>query len=222
MKGFNFEMKDGKIHILEYPSADMVLTLPDDTYTKRLKDMLLHWIDLKNAQDSLGSIRPDYPNIVNVSLAQNAIISFYKCFGYNKFRNNSLIESKILVGYPPEAKKVFDYYKTLRNKFIAHDESRLAQVFTGVILDSKCLQPFVDIVNTVAIADAFQGELNQKGLQSFYNLVSISIEWVEHTIDELSDTLKNIYRQLPLSDFKDFKQLSLAVPNSENMFKKRY
>lgn len=222
MKGFNFEFKDGTIHILEYPSADMVLSLPDDNYTKRLKDMLLHWFDLQNALKNLQAIRPEYPDIVNSALAQNAIVVFYKCFGKSEFRNNSLKETKILAAHPPEAKKVFDYYKTLRDKHIAHDESRYAQVISGIILESQRPYPFVDVVNTIAIADIFQGENNQKGLQSFYNLVCVSIEWVEHTIDELSDITKDKYKQFSLVDFKDFCPLKLDVPTTETMFQKRY
>jgi glutaredoxin-related protein len=222
MKGFNFEFKDGKIHILEYPSADVVLSLPDDYDTKRLKDMLLHWFDLQTAQNNLKAIRPDYPDIVNSALAQNAIILFFKCFGKSEFRNNSLRVSKILAAYPPEAKKVFDYYKTLRDKHIAHDESRYSQVISGVILESQRSYPFVDVVNTIAIADVFQGENNQKGLQSFYNLTFISIEWVEHTIDELSDIIRNKYHNFSLADFKDFYPLKLDIPSAETMFQKRY
>lgn len=222
MKGFSFEFRDGQIHILEYPSADMVLSLPDDNYTKRLKDLLLHWFDLQTAQKNLEAIRPDYPDVVNSALAQNAILVFFKCFGKSEFRNNSLKESKILATHPPEAKKVFDYYKTLRDKHIAHDESRYAQVITGVILESQQPYPFVDVVNTITIADVFKGESNEKGLQSFYNLVCVSIEWVVHSIDELSDIIKNKYHEFSLEDFKDFCPLRLVIPGVETMFQKRY
>lgn len=184
--------------------------------------MLLHWFDLREAEKSLGSARTEYPDEVNRALAQNAIILFYKCFGSSKFRNYPLKDSKILAAYPPEAKKVYEYYKNLRDKYIAHDESRYAQVFTGLILDSTKECPFVDIVSTVAVAETFQGESNHQGLQSFYNLIHASIQWVEAKIDELSDIIKENYKELPGSKFEGFKPLQLTVPGNENMFEKRY
>ena len=53
IKTFKFEVIDNTIHILDYPNADIVLTLPDDKLVKQLKDMQLHWWDLMEAKQSL-------------------------------------------------------------------------------------------------------------------------------------------------------------------------
>lgn len=222
MKFFRSEIMDGKIHILDYPNANKVLSLPDDCLTKQLKDMLLHWDDLMEAKNCLEAMNSNYPDIVNKALAQNAIVVFYKCFGTNKSRNNSLKKDKILANYPPEAKAVFDYYKNLRDKFIVHDESRLAQVFTGAILQTDKTPPFVDIVSTVAIAEKFKSKEEIEGLSSFHRLTLVSLQWVESKIDELSDLIKKEYRVKALTEFEGFEALSLSVPNNEDIFKKRY
>lgn len=222
MKSFRFEVSDGKIHILDYPNANKVLSLPDDCLTKQLKDMLLHWYDLMEAKNSLEAINSNYPDIINKALAQNAIVVFYKCFGTNKSRNNSLKKDKILANYPPEAKAVFEYYKNLRDKFIVHDESRLAQVFTGVILQTDKIPPFVDIVSTAAIAEKFKSEKEIEGLSSFYRLTLVALQWVENKIDELSDLIKKEYYLKDLTEFEGLETLSLSVPNNEDVFKRRY
>lgn len=222
MKSFRFEVSDGKIHILDYPNANKVLSLPDDCLTKQLKDMLLHWYDLMEAKNSLEAINSNYPDIINKALAQNAIVVFYKCFGTNKSRNNSLKKDKILAKYPPEAKAVFEYYKNLRDKFIVHDESRLAQVFTGVILQTDKTPPFVDIISTAAIAEKFKSEKEIEGLSSFYRLTLVALQWVENKIDELIDLIKKEYHLKALTEFEGFETLSLRVPNNEDIFKRRY
>lgn len=132
-----FEVRDNTIHVLNYPDADMILGLPDSQYVKRLKDMWLHWWDLNEAKQSLESMNSNNSDVVNRALAQNSIVVFYKCFGKSEFRDNSLKRNKILANFPPEAKKVFDFYKDLRDKFIVHDESRLSQALAGVILQSN-------------------------------------------------------------------------------------
>lgn len=222
MRSFNFEVTDGKIHILDYPNADLVLEPPNDRDTIRLMDMSLHWIDLIEARNCLEAITTDTPNVIRTALAQNAIVLFYKCFGRNEFRNNSLKRDKILANFPLEAKAVFDYYKNLRDKFIVHDESRYAQVQIGMILESSKNHPFVDIFNGIFVAAKFEGESEVKGLQSFYQLVLAAITWTEKTIDELSDLIKAKYQDKPISDFQDFQPLQLQIPKNEEMFQKRY
>lgn len=223
IRTLRFEAIEGKIHILDCndPDADTVLMLPDDKYVKQLKDMWLHWWDLVEVRQSLESINPQNTDIINRSLAQNAIITFYKCFGKNESRSNSLDRKKILAGYPLEAKNVFEYYRSLRNKFIAHDESRLSQVLVGAILVSGKELPFVDTVGLVTVAEAFKGEENQEGLKSFYRLTLVALQWVEEKIDELSDLLKKQYKDKKMSDFQGFEPLCLTVPTQEDMYKKR-
>lgn len=190
-----FEVRDNTIHVLNYPDADMILGLPDSQYVKRLKDMWLHWWDLNEAKQSLESMNSNNSDVVNRALAQNSIVVFYKCFGKSEFRDNSLKRNKILANFPPEAKKVFDFYKDLRDKFIVHDESRLSQALAGVILQSNKEHPFVDTLGTVAIAERFKSPEELKGLGSFHRLITVAIQWVETEIDKLGDLLKEQFQQ---------------------------
>ena len=109
-----FEVRDNTIHVLNYPDADMILGLPDSQYVKRLKDMWLHWWDLNEAKQSLESMNSNNSDVVNRALAQNSIVVFYKCFGKSEFRDNSLKRNKILANFPPEAKKIVDYFIKLK------------------------------------------------------------------------------------------------------------
>lgn len=199
----------------------MVLSLPNDKYTKQLRDMCLHWFDLMDAKATLEAMKRSNPAEINRSLGRDAIVTFYKCFGKNKSRSYSLSRDKVLSGYPADAKKVFDYYHNLRNKFIAHDESRYSQVFTGVILDSSKDPPFVDIVNSVTVADKFNSEYDWKGLSSLYRLILASIKWVENKIDELIHIISNEYSNKRMVEFKDFKPLTYTVPRNEDVFSSR-
>ena len=200
----------------------MILELPDDRCVKRLKDMWLHWWDLNEAKQSIESMNHNNSDVVNRALAQNSIVIFYKCFGKSKFRDNSLKRNKILANYPPEAKTVFDFYKDLRDKFIVHDESRLSQVFTGVILQSNKKHPFVDTLSTVAVAERFKTTEELEGLGSFYRLITVAIQWVEAEIDKLSDLLRDQYKEKGLPDFQGLEPLRLGVPTQDEMYKKRY
>lgn len=222
MNFFNFEFVNNTIHIQEYPEADKVLKIPDDYNVKRLKDMLLHWYDLKEAKSCLEALDDENSDVVNKALVQNAIILFYKCFGNSEFRDNSLKKDKVLAGLPLGAKNVFDYYKVIRDKFIAHDESRYAQVISGIILETSKFFPFVDTVQMVGVVDIFKTEKQKQSLEVFYLLIIETIAWTERTIDQLRDMIAEIYQKQQLSYFKDFEPLTFNTPTEESMFKKRY
>ena len=107
----------------------------------------------------------------------------------------------------------------MRNKFIAHDESRYSQVLTGVILDSSKEFPFVDIVNSVTVADKFNSEYDWAGLSSLYRLILASIKWVEDKIDKLTGIISSEYSSMRMAEFKGFKPLTYTDP--EDMFNLR-
>ena len=218
-----FEATGDGIHILDYPNpnVDTLLVLPNDRLVKQLKDLWLHWWDLMEVQQCLESINPKNTDVINRALAQNAIITFYKCFGTNKSRDNSLDRKKILAGYPPEAKDVFEYYRNLRHKFIAHDESRLSQSLVAAVLASTKEYPFDDIICSVSVAEMFAGKENQEGLKSFYRLTLVALQWVEKKTDELSDLLKEQYKDKRMSDFQGLEPLRLSVPTKDQMYEKR-
>lgn len=184
--------------------------------------MWLHWWDLNEAKQSLESMSPNNSDVVNRALAQNSIVIFYKCFGKSEFRDNSLKRNKILAKHPPEAKKVFDFYKDLRDKFIVHDESRLSQVLAGVILQSNKERPFVDTLGMVAVAERFKSPEELEGLGSFHRLITVAIQWVKTEIDKLSDLIRDQNKEKEMSDFQGFEPLRLSVPTQDEMYKKRY
>lgn len=184
--------------------------------------MYLHRSDLLEAKQTLDFVSPNNPDIVNRALAQSSIVLFYKCFGSSKFRNNSLNCNKILKSCPPGAKQVFEYYKNLRDKFIAHDESRFAQAYVWGVLDQQKEFPLVDVFGGFSIAETINGKDEITGLASFYGLVLATIQWVNSKINELIDLLCEQYKEKKMEDFQKFEFAKIEVPTQENMFKKRY
>lgn len=222
MKSFHLEPVGGRIRVCEYPNADHILILPDDPLVKQHKDMTLHMMDLLDAKACLELLAINNPDAVNRALVQNAIIVFYKCFGHNEFRNHSLSCDKVLAAYPAEAKEAFDFYKTLRNKFVVHDGSRYANATTGVILDSSKERPMLDVVTAAWVADNYTSENGLAAMETFYNLAVAAIAWVEAKIDELGVLLKKQYGDKPMSDFDGLPPLQVEVPTQDELFKKRY
>lgn len=91
-----------------------------------------------------------------------------------------------------------------------------------MILQSNKKYPFVDTLSTVAVAERFKTTEELKGLGSFYRLITVAIQWVEAEIDNLSDLLRDQYKEKGLPDFQGFEPLRLSVPTKDEMYKKRY
>lgn len=219
MKPIMTKYENKQLQIMEYPTADLVKALPETHITQQIKSLALHRVDLINAKNSLELIGSKNNEVMNNALAQSAIISYYKCFSSSKGRQR-LKENKIFVNCHPDYNKVFLYYLDLRNKFIAHDESRLAQALVGVVLDSKKELPYIDIVYSTMVADKFTHKEDIEHLSWFYRITTHSLDWVQNKIDELVNSLVLEYKEKPLSEFLDFPSFQMQAPTDENMYQK--
>ena len=89
----------------------------------------------------------------------------------------------------------------------------------GVIVDSSKELPFVDIVNSVVVADKFNNESDWEGLRSLHRLIVTSLKWVENKIDELTGIISREYSDKRMTEFKGLKPLTYTVPQNKDMFR---
>lgn len=183
--------------------------------------MTLHLMDLHDAEQYLQAYHPDNGNVVNRALVNGAIVAYYKCFGCSECRPFPLLRDKVLADKPPEAKALFDYYKNLRDKYIAHDGSRCSLSVTGAILDPEKEYPLVDVVSSVLLTDHANGETAEQGLVMLLRLVTVTIDWVEKKIDGLCLAIKKLYGTKTMSDFQNCNPIEIRIPNNEQLFERR-
>ncbi|MCL1786942.1 MAG: hypothetical protein FWG38_03055 [Defluviitaleaceae bacterium] len=208
MVNLDFRMIDGNLHITDYPTADKILELPDDHMTKRLKDMTLHMVDLIDAKNFILAYDKSNVNTINQSLLQRAIINYYKCFGSSNGRHNALNKSQIFKGFSADAKNCFAFFQLLRNKFVAHDDSRYAEAKVGVVINSKTHPPFIDVVSLSLVAHIATPEY----FQPLFNLVVATLEWVEKEIDRIKQSLISDYKKLGIESFETFNAIQYVPP----------
>lgn len=217
MRNLKFEVNNNKIILLDYPTSTKVIELPDSITSKQLQDMLLHQYDLNNAKSFMQLVKQNNPLNLNTALVYSAIVNYYKCFGDNKGRKYRLHKSKILVGLPEGADEVYEHYKMLRNKFIVHDESRYAQVLTGLVIETEKELPYIDVCATVVTRVYLQVD----EFQSLFNLILATLDWVNRKVDELLDMLEKEYILQPISHFEALKELTFNVPSNDEAFTSR-
>lgn len=124
-------------NIKGFPDAAKVVKIAGGE-AARLSDLALHRADLDFADGCLEAINEiaDHASaqLLRQALWRSAIIHFVKCFGHSSSRRR-LSYDNIYRGEPPVARELFNFFKALRDKHVAHDENAMAQCLSGAIIN---------------------------------------------------------------------------------------
>jgi len=177
--------KQPSIHLPGFPNAVKLVDIRTPK-AKRLADLALHQEDLRFALECLGliTINVSESNLIQKALWRSALVSFFKCFGNgDRFQ---LSPQKLLKGEPSEAMKSFNYFKSLRNKHVVHDENSYTQTVCGAVLNPEFSETKVDRV----IALCMDMHLDQTHLSSFITLVKFILDSVSKEFDALELSIR--------------------------------
>lgn len=188
MQHLSIVLNNGSFEVHGLPPDSRISIKIDGHQAKQLGDHMLHQTDLEFADQCLDAINlvPDDPPAIRQALWRSAIISVMKCFGANSSRS-SLSANKVLKGLPPEAIIVFDYFKHLRNKYIAHDENAWTQVMTGAALNDGSKEFKVEMVFAVA---ALAQTLEQANYGNLKLLIRAALDYSREQFELLTEQIK--------------------------------
>lgn len=173
------------LHFEGFPDAVKVIAI-DGKESRRLADLSLHKADLEFADACLDAINqaPEQSDVIREALWHSAVVHFLKCFGNDaRFQ---LPAEKLYKGEPPEALMAFNYFKSLRNKHLVHDENSYAQSIPGAVLNNGTKSHKVEkIVCLMAIGDT----LEQGNYGNLKLLIQKARLWVVSEFDALCSRL---------------------------------
>lgn len=204
-------------HIDGYPNAVKVLHL-DGPKAKRLADLSLHKADLDFASACLEQINglPRKPYELPQALWRSAVIHYLKCFGQNESRF-SLSVKKVYKGNNA-AIEPYNYFSSLRNKHIVHDENSHAQCLTGAILNKKGMNQKIEkIIFLNIIADT----LVEEDYNNLKLLIKLAQEWVVTQIDSLCDSVTEDLESEKYEKLLATKGITYSVPQAEEVHESR-
>jgi len=218
MEHFPISQTDAGLHIEGFPDAVKVIQLKGP-HAQRLSDLALHKSDLDVADACLDSLNavPDESRVVRNALWESAIVHFSKCFGGSKARFQ-LSAEKIYKGEPPEAMIAFNYFKSLRNKHVVHDENAYAQSIPGAVLnkgDKKYKIEKIITLNTVA------NTLEQSNFNNLKLLIVKTRTWIDSEFDNLCDTLTRELEEESYEALLAREPVICRVPTVDEIGKKR-
>jgi hypothetical protein len=217
MKSFEINHTNRGFQIEGIPDGYMVVELESKT-AQRLADLALHRNDLEFALQSLESLNPITDNLhLREALWRSSIMHYFKCFGGNASRF-SLQADQILKTEGPLASEIHDYFKSLRNKNLIHDENSYTQSLPCAVLNNGTKSYKVEeIVCTTADIST----LGQSNYENLHNLISKALAWV---ITEFDVREKMEKTELEKMSYEQLSKMNPAVwkkPTVEDVYVKR-
>ena len=139
MESFEIVLTDSGIHINGFPDATKVIKLSGPK-AQQLSELASHRNDLQIALASLEGINGVAleSSLVRQGLWRTSVEHCMKCFSASEARSR-LNPKKVFKG-DSDALEIYEYFRYLRNKHIAHDENAYTQCIPGAVLNRPNLE----------------------------------------------------------------------------------
>lgn len=218
MENFEISQRDAGMHIEGFPDAVKVVCI-DCPDAVRLSDLALHKTDLEFADSCLVAINtvPEEPHVLREALWRSAIVHFLKCFGKSKARFR-LMTDEVLQGEPSEAMEAFNYFKSLRDKHLVHDENSYAQSIPGAVLNDGCKDYKIEKIVCLSAASV---TLEQGSYGNLKLLIERTLLWVTQEFDQLCESLTNELEKETYAELMARADMTYKVPTLDELHKNR-
>lgn len=216
MEYFPISKTETGVHIEGFPNAVKVIQI-GGYKAKRLADLGLHKSDLEFAAKCLEEINcaPDESRVVRQALWRSAIVHYLKCFGSGaRFQ---LHADKIYKGDTPGL-SVHNYFLSLRNKHVVHDENSYAQCIPGAILNSR---EHNHKITKIICFNAIAETLCQDDYSNLHLLIQRAKAWVIGEFDRLCEILTRELETESYDDLYNREATTYKVPKVDEIDKKR-
>lgn len=213
MESFEISKTETGLHVEGFPDAVKLIAI-NGREAKRLSDLSLHKTDLEFADDALNAINlaPEYPNVIREALWRSAVVHYLKCFGNGaRFQ---LAPEKVYRGEPLEARMAFEYFKSLRNKHLVHDENSYAQSIPGAVLNNGSKNYYIE---KIVCFTAIGGTLDQCNYGNLKLLIQKAHEWVITEFDELCVKLTSELEKKPYNVLIETESVVYTAPTADDI-----
>lgn len=204
MEYLSFSKTESGLRIDGYPDATGLIPLRSRK-AKRLAHLALHKLDLEFALACLYEInKVDEESYVQLeSLWRSSIVHYFKCFGKSKSRFQ-LQFGAIYKKEPLVALEVYEYFKSLRDKHLVHDENAYVQSTPVAILNGgkKTYK-----IEKIVCLNQQSVTLGQDSYSNLERLIVKALDWVVAEFDQLAGEITEDLEQ------EDFEELTRQVEN---------
>ncbi|MBZ4558594.1 hypothetical protein GBO17_23890 [Mycobacterium avium subsp. hominissuis] len=165
----------GLLTLKDYPPQLHKVVAVPDAIGKELAHLHLHSLDLQKAAGYLDELdKRGYPpegDTINDALWNAALITMFKCFGTSRAR----IKLDPTAIYTEDQLNEFRFWKSMRDKNIAHDDNDAFQAHVFAVLRKWQYVPSIDSVQVIVMEGV---TLTEKNAAVLRDLLGTAREWV--------------------------------------------
>ena len=218
MEPYEVSRTEAGLKIHGFPDGVKVIAI-DGPRAQRLADLALHRSDLQFAIDCLDTINsfPENPEIAREALWRSAIVHFFKCFGDAGARFQMSVE-KVLKSEGPTAMLVFNYFKSLRNKHLVHDENSYSQSLPGAVLNNGTKEYKIEKIICFATNAV---TLVPENFSNLKLLTEKALKWVETEFDALCNSLTSELETVAYHELMTRTPMTFRTPAGEDLHRRR-
>lgn len=218
MHEISFEYRGNEFVITNMPEGVKAVELKQEGRVRQLADMALHVEDLGFAMECLKRIN-DFPNdhFLRDGLWRNAITHYIKCFGQSESRSSLQFE-QVYKREPETARICFDFFKSLRNKHVVHDENSYTRCYAGLVLNDG-QKPYK--IERIICAPVHSETLAQANYGNLHLLIEKAIESVSAKFDSLCEQLTKELEKKSYADLASLPQINIQPAHADDVHKTR-
>lgn len=200
-----------------FPDGVKVITV-DGAMGRRLGHLALHRSDLEFVRLCLEAMErfPDQ-DVLRTALWNSAVVHYAKCFGDSNKRFQ-LQPPQVHKGCPSETRLAFEFFKSLRNKHIVHDENAYKQSAVGAIINAGN-KPF-KVEKVVALSLTFQVH-SPENVRNLRLLTQRALDWVAAQFDECAELISAQLEKVPYTELAARPAIQTQGPGVDDMHKPR-
>ena len=217
MERFKIDLTDSGFHIDGFPDATKVIKLSGPK-AQQLSELASHRYDLQIALASLEGINGVGPEdyLVRQSLWRSAVEHSMKCFSASQVRSK-LNPKKVFKG-DPDAQEVYEYFRNLRNKHIAHDENAYSQCIPGAVLNGpNSMYNIAKIVCFSAVADT----LDQGNYGNLHEMITEALSHIDARFESLCSNLTAELEARSYGELDAMEEMTYSKPELGDIGKSR-
>jgi len=178
--------------------------------------LALHKMDLDFALECLETINhtPSEPYLLREVLWQTSIVRFIKCFGGNDSRFS--LDPKVVYKDDIGALQAFNFFLSLRNKNIVHDENSYTQCLPGAVLNKDGMDYKIAKIVCLSVAGTVLG---QEAYNNLHLLATNARKWVISQFDEICRILTAELETRPYNELLAIEGIAYMAPTADDVHK---
>jgi hypothetical protein len=217
MENFSISKTAKGFHVEGFPDAEKVIEIADDK-ARKIADLALHKSDLDFALECLSQINktPDDQHITREALWRCAIVHFAKCFGFSAAR--AKLDSKVVYADDPGANEPFQFFKSLRDKNLVHDENPYTQCLPGAVLNKSETNPKIAKIICLTLVGHTLGQDNYSNM---HLLITRAKDRVVKEFDKLCNEVTADLEAKSYEQLAAYPAVVYKKPGPDDVHKKR-